>query len=170
MVTQQQYGSSHDIVLDYSDGGDFTLPDEGSYIIEFLGVIDTKDWPRTDKGGNPVYDEDGQAVMDTSLTLQFRIEEDEEDYPGVEFRDYFPLRVTAGNKSGRLWAAFWGVPIADLPKPMPKVAQFVGRQARANIIHRDAKNGNSYAKIASVVPLKKKRQAPVESEENDEQF
>ena len=75
-----------DLPLTYSEGGDFTLPDPGIYTIEFHGIVDTKDWPRTDKQGNALYDEDGVALMETSMTLQFSINEPGEEFDGVEFR------------------------------------------------------------------------------------
>lgn len=163
--------SSYDLALEMSEGGDFELPAKGNYIIEFLGVTDTKDWPKTTQGGQNIFDDDGNQVMETSLTLQFRIDEDDEDYPGVEFRDYFPLRVTAKNKSGWLWAAFWGCDPEELPSPLPRVRDFIGKKASATLMHRNASNGNTYAKIKSAVPLKKKRrQAPVEDDAGEPRF
>lgn len=158
----------NDIALEYSEGG-FELPDEGSYTFKFLGVIDTKDWPKTTKEGANIYDEDGHQVMETSLTLQFVIDDPESDFDGVEFRDYFPLKVTNGNKSGRLWAALWGVAAKDLPVPLPPLREFVNKRASGFLTHRAAKNGNSYAKLDSVAPLPRKKKArPVEVEEDDD--
>lgn len=158
-----------DVALEFVETGEFTLPDPGSYIIKFLGCVDTKQWPRTDNDGNELYDDEGNRLMDTSLTLQFIIDDPEDEFHGIEFRDYYPLRVTTGNKSGKLWAAFLGVPVTDLPTPLPRIASFAGKRAQANLGHRLAGNGKTYLKIESVVPLKKKRARPVEVDE-EEQF
>lgn len=153
--------SSYDLALELSEGSDFELPDEGSYIIEFRGVIDKREFPN---------DKDPNGPPDVSLTLQFAIDEDDEDFPGVEFRDYFPLRVTAKNKSGRLWAALLGVKPEDLPQPLPRTSGMIGNRCNANLIHRTANNGNTYPKIAGVSPLRKKRARPTVEEDDDAGF
>lgn len=158
-----------DVPLTYSEGGgDFTLPDPGMYIVEFLGVVATKDWPRTDKQGQPMYDDDGNKLMETSLTLQFVINDPEDEFNGVEFRDYFPARVTPGNKSGRLWAALLGTTPDKLPVPLPRVMEMAGRKANMNLSHRVAQNGNSYVKIDGVAPLKKRKPARQMIEDDEE--
>lgn len=162
----QQY---QDVSLEYSES-DFSVPDPGSYIIKFLGVTGTKDFERKNNAGEVLRDDNGNKLMETSLTLQFIIDDPDDEFHGVEFRDYFPMRVTSGNKSGKLWAALWGVPVTELPMPLPRTAEFVGRRAQANLGHRAASNGNTYAKIESVVPLKKKRaqRAPVDPVDEEE--
>jgi hypothetical protein len=162
VVTQQR--SSYDLALEISEGGgDFELPDEGSYIIEFRGVIDKREFPN---------DKDPDGPPDVSLTLQFVIDEDDEDFPGVEFRDYFPQRVTAKNKSGRLWAALLGVKPEELAeRGIPRTSEMVGNRCTANLIHRNASNGNTYPKIAGVSPLRRKKARPVvEEDDNDPGF
>jgi hypothetical protein len=142
-----------DIGLEKTTGGDWELPDEDTYVVEFLGVVAMKDFPNNDGG------------VDTSLTLQFIIRDDESEFDGVEFRDYFPLKVTDKNKSGKLWAALWG---GELPDAMPKTGAFIGRKAKATVTHRVASNGQTYPKIASVVPLReKKRRAVVQAVDED---
>ena len=166
MVQQtQQY---QDVDFEYGAGdGEYELPPEGNYKIVYKGVVETRDWPRTDKAGNTVYDDDGNAIMDTNLTLQFAIDDEEDDYDGVEFRDFFPLKITPGNKSGRLWAALLGVTVDELiANPIPKSSAFVGRRCDASLIHRVAGNGKKYLKIAAATPLKRKkgsREQPVAS-------
>lgn len=166
-----QHSSSYDFALELSEGGGFELPDEGSYRIKFLGVKDKKDFPKTDKAGNTIYDEEtGEAVMETSLTLQFVIDDEESDFDGTEFRDYFPLRVTTGNKSGRLWAALLGVSVDNLPVPLPRITEFIDKRCVAMLKHRKAGNGNVYPKIESVAPIprKKPKAAPVVAEVDNE--
>lgn len=150
MVAQQQQQTNYDIALEMTQGGDFTLPDPDIYIIQFKDVIGTKDWPNDDGG------------VDVSLTLQFVVADPESEFDGVEFRDYFPQRVTLKNKSGKLWTALWG---GELPDPLPRTSEFVGKKCRATLIHRAGSDGNAYAKIASVVPIKQKRPRVVEVED-----
>jgi len=162
MVAQTQY---QDYELEYGTGGDFELPPPGTYKIVFKGVVAAKDFPATRKNKETgveekVYDEEGNEVMETSLTLQFAIDDEEDDYDGTEFRDYFPLKITAGNKSGRLWAAFLGITPEELvANPIPKTSNFVGRRCDASLTHRKAGNGKTYLKISAATPLKKKRAA-----------
>lgn len=153
-----------DAPLQRGTGGTFVLPDEGTYIIEFRDVIDKKDWPKTGKGGEPLYDENGEPLMETNLTLQFVINDPDDEFHGVEFRDYYPLKITDRNKSGKLWSAFWG---GELPEPLPSLRAFVGKRAQASLIHRIANNGNTYMKIDSVMPLRKKKQRAPEPEDED---
>jgi hypothetical protein len=164
----QQVTQFHDFNLEYGGGDDeYQVPPVGQYKITFKGVVESKDWPREDKAGNDVYDEDGTQLFDTSLTLQFAIDDEEDDYDGSEFRDYFPLKVTSGNKSGRLWAALLGITVEELmANPIPKTSAIVGRRCDASLIHRKAGNGKTYLKIDSATPLKKKkgRNAPVAGE------
>jgi hypothetical protein len=164
----QQVTQYHDFNLEYGSGdSEYVLPDPGSYKIVFKGVVASQDWPSEDKQGNARYDDEGNALYDTSLTLQFAIDDEEDDFDGVEFRDYFPLKVTSGNKSGRLWAAFLGITVEELmANPIPKTSAIVGRRCDASLIHRKAATGKTYLKIDSATPLKKKkgRNAPVAEE------
>lgn len=158
----QQVTQYHDFNIEYGEGGgEYELPPAGTYKIVFKGVVEAKDWPRDDKDGNPVYDDDGNPLMDTSLTLQFAVDDEEDDYDGTEFRDYFPLKVTPGNKSGRLWAAFLGISVEELmANPIPRTSAIVGRRCEASLIHRKAGNGKSYLKVGAATPLRKKKGAP----------
>jgi hypothetical protein len=162
LVTQNQ--TYHDFNLEYDEsGGSFELPPEANYKIVFKGVVKAEDRPKTTYGTNdPVLDDDGNPVMETTLLLQFAIDDEEDDYDGVEFRDFFPLKITPGNKSGRLWAAFLGITVEELmANPIPKTSAIVGRRCDASLGHSTSKStGKTYLKIGAATPLKKKRERP----------
>jgi hypothetical protein len=174
LIQQTQTTQYQDVTFEYGTGGEYELPDPGNYKIVFKGVVESREWPSEDKDGNPRYDDEGNPLTDTSLTLQFAIDDEEDDFDGTEFRDYFPLKITPGNKSGRLWAAFLGISVEELmANPIPKTSAIVGRRCDASLIHRKATNGKAYLKIGAATPLKKRRErpapaAPVDVEEMGE--
>jgi hypothetical protein len=159
----QQMQTYQDVEFEYGTGGGYELPPPGSYKIVFKGVVKTSEWPSEGDDGKPRYADDGTPIMETNLTLQFAIDDEEDDYDGSEFRDYFPLKITPGNKSGRLWAAFLGIEVGELiANPIPKTSALVGRRCDASLIHWRGKNGDKdpRMKIAAATPLKKKRERP----------
>ena len=84
MVMQQNQTQYHDFNLEYGEGGgEYETPPAGAYKIKFLGVVEAKDWPKTTQDGRPVLDDDGEPVKETSLTLQFVIDDPEDDYDGT---------------------------------------------------------------------------------------
>jgi hypothetical protein len=158
------------------ESADFQLPPPGTYKIRFAGVIPgtKKEFPRTRKDEEtgqktPIYNEDGSPAMEVSYTFQFVIDDEEDDFDGTEFRDFFPLYISRpskkypdGNKSCALWAALKGVTAAELhDEPIPKTTWFEGRRCEATLGHRiAASNGRTYLYIKSATPLKKRRERP----------
>lgn len=130
--------------------GDFVLPDEGAYVLEFLGQRgEPRHWPAV-----------GDKPENWSMMLAFKIVEDE-DYPDEpEVHDFFPMEVTTGNKTGVLFAAMLGVPSSELPDQVDD-DDLVGSLFRATYRHV-TKDGKTYGKIESPLPMKRRRTASVD--------
>jgi hypothetical protein len=133
---------------------DFVLPEEGSYVFEYLGIFgEPRQWPA----------KDGESEGDWSMMLQFRIIDDE-DYPDEPtVRDFFPMKVTSGNKTGKLYAAVLGVSSTDLPEEFDE-ADLVGRSFRATYTHV-SKDGKTYGKVTAPLPMRKRRQQVASDDE-----
>jgi hypothetical protein len=161
MVMQQQMNQYQSVELEYGSGGSFEIPEEGKYNIKLLGCVKTTEFPNDDGG------------VDVSLTLQFVIDDPESDYDGVEFRSFYPRLVTPGNKSGKLFAALvggdikvlmgrggeWEYDYENQVSRVPPFATFIGKRCGATLIHKES-GDRTYAQIASVGPLKGKRERP----------
>jgi hypothetical protein len=157
----------------YSDGGgDFQLPPPGVYKIVYKGAVMrdgklvTFERQKTVYNSKELlYDDDGAPVMDIGYQHQFAIDDDEDDFDGVEFRDIFPGSITTGNKSGWLWAAFLDKSVEDVVDDvregrMTSSNVAIGRRCEATLEHSVSKgNGKTYIKIKAAAPLRKKKGA-----------
>jgi hypothetical protein len=167
----QQDTSLGSMDFTYSEGGgEFQLPPPGVYKIVYKGVVERNGEPVTFERQKTVYnskellyDDAGNPVMDIAVQHQFAIDDEEDDYDGVEFRDIFPKLITTGNKSGWLWAAFLDKSPQEVvddvrEKRITNTSVIRDRRCEATLEHSvSAGNGKTYIKIKAAAPLRKKR-------------
>lgn len=154
------------------------LPEQGSYIIKFVKVIEIQERQRTDyKTKEPLWDDDGNPIMEKTAYCQLQIDDPtagEDD--GYEFREYVNSYINIGSKgptkSLEFASAFAGMSpqeyYAMAPMDRPGFSTFPGKKAQANLIHHTSTKGNTYLKIDSVVAMRKRKPTRQMIEDDDE--
>lgn len=147
-----------DFDFEATKGGDFQIPPRDMYTLIFDGVIGRKTHPNRE---NP------DAPGDESVYMRFFIDDPEdEDWHNTELRVWFPAKVTAGNKSGKLYAAMLGVEPDDIVGRKIRTSDLVGRRFRATV----GENKNGYAEITAPLPLRNRRPKAVVEEADEPPF
>lgn len=145
-----------------SQGGEWELPDEGSYIMRFTGIV-----PGTRTEHQPK--KPGDSVSYTQQ-FQFVIDDDRSDWDGVEVRSWFNEYYSDKSKTGQLFCAILGV--KELPDNIEEEDLF-DKPFQAMIKHKtSAKNGNIYPNIESPVAIRprgsgRRRNQQVQMEPDD---
>ncbi len=125
-----------------SAGGDYEIPDEGSYIFKMTGIAGEREHDPK-KPGDP---------KDVSINFQFVVDDPDSDWDGVEVRSWFPQRYTDANKTGKLFAAILGV--SETPEDID-LDDLLGKPFRATLLHT-TKDGRTYPKLETPIAIRPK--------------
>lgn len=150
------------VMVTSSEGGEFQIPDEGTYVLELTQVGE----PRTEPNQfwHPKGDQDeSDRPMRTSIYLQFEVAEspDDEDQIGLDLREYYTLSLGNEKMPSKLRpvvTAFLGRPVEDDDEL--DLEDFLSQRIRGTVTHGIKKNGDTKAMLEAPLPLRKKKAKP----------
>lgn len=121
------------------DEGTYEQLPEGSYILRWVGVAETRQF------------DDG-----LSMWVQFVVDDENDDWDGSEVRSWYPQRMTPNNKTTKLMKALFGGELPDQeydsqgnPLPMFTEHDLVGKKFRGTVVQ----NEKGYNAVTAPVPL-----------------